>query len=82
MAEVRRQLDTLITLEATGSRDVWWCQILNEPIIIQYADGERGPAAYAHCTGCGWTCDTERAEDDPAFLSMHDFCFHICKPYV
>lgn len=72
-AQITKQV---ITLVPSGFRDVYWCCILNEPVITTYVHGPQGNALF--CRGCNWVCPSE-TPDEP-FLSMHTFCCHICKP--
>jgi hypothetical protein len=54
-----------IILEAKGWRDLYWCYILNEPVIIEYKDGQ------PFCTNCN---------GNPLKGQEHSFIFHILKP--
>lgn len=52
-----------------GFRDVHWCGILNEPVIVQYKENR------LYCP----LCEMISEQTDEAFLQMHLFQFHINK---
>lgn len=54
-----------ISSQRSGSRDIYWCSRLNEPVIIEYKDGE--PV----CRNCNDVLDDEE----------HVFLGHVRKPY-
>ena len=58
-----------------GGRDVYWCWIANEPMIVEY----KGNAPY--CPICGttmtFTKDPTKFEDD---TTMHQFTVGLLKP--
>lgn len=62
----------VITLEPLGFRDVYWCGLSNEPVIIEYEDSR------AKCVECNWISSTEKP--DEVFLTEHVFVCHLCKP--
>jgi hypothetical protein len=57
-------MSDLISLEAKGSRDLYWCYVLNEPVIIEYRND------VAICTHCSAELNN----------NQHRFMFHINKP--
>lgn len=59
-------------------RDVYWCWLLNEPVILKFLNGEFG-----QCSLCGWTEEREHATTPPNFLGgpgQHTFVCRVFKP--
>lgn len=52
-----------LTPEARGFRDLYWCSILNEPVILTYQDNK------TYCT----CCEGSDIIDD----GLHEFVGHI-----
>lgn len=47
-----------VTFKPMGYRDVYWCERLNEPVIIEYRGDE--PERQAWCVNCDGPMDQER----------------------
>lgn len=63
-------IDRWISYEPTGSRDVYWCHRLNEPVIIEYR--VVGSDRQSYCVNC--------SQHDITNDSMHTFVCHVHKP--
>lgn len=71
MTEHRTASGVAVTDEAKGWRDVYWCHLLNEPVIVEYR--RQGDAHIKFCVHCDGDID--------ALPTLHTFCFHIAgKP--
>jgi len=68
MAQEGRQ--DLVDFKPHGYRDVIWCPIINEPVIMIYK-GDR-----PHCSLCEMS-----AEADGGFAEPHPFIVSIIGPY-
>jgi hypothetical protein len=65
-AHTIRTAQPVITNVPAGSRDLYWCWHLNEPVIIEYREGR------SYCTNC-------RA-DLLGDAEEHTFILHVMKP--
>lgn len=64
----------------TGCRDIHWCHMLNEPMIIEYRE------RYPHCVNCNWTdkdaiLEKNMPKFSEPFASNHTFLLNIFKPH-
>lgn len=67
VVEERDKLRKLISLEAHGFRDVYWCHNLNEPVIVTYT---REKPNEPFCTNCSGPIDEY----------THTFLLNVLKP--
>lgn len=67
----------LVTFTVKGFRDVYWCYILNEPMINQFKR-EPGQEPKLMCPNCNWVDYGKEPSEE--FLSQHVFICHIVKP--
>ena len=72
MSETAEHME-IDTSQPRGFRDVYWCDSLNEPMLIKYDDQCR-----CYCDNCGM--HSGMPEPDDIFLKFHRFIAHIRKP--
>ena len=72
-----------ISNEEKGFRDVYWCWIANEPMIIEYMSINPKGGTKPVCSNCRMM-DMDATDDPPKlsswFKKTHKFLFHINKP--
>lgn len=61
-----------VSYQPTGSRDVYWCHRLNEPVIVEYQHQHNGNERRSFCANC---TQLDITDDD-----AHTFVCHVHKP--
>lgn len=67
-----------VTFEPKGFRDIYWCDLSNEPFIIEYRHNQKEPLV--HCSNCGWDDSLDENGPSEVWLEHHKFICHIHKP--
>ena len=61
-----------LTPKPAGGRDLYWCKILREPVILEYDDND------GQCTGCNMTIPLDMV-DEEYDLPEHQFVGHLLR---